>query len=523
MAKKRSYGVELLIKGKDLASPTINRVGRSLKLLTSPIRSLGRLAKGLGGLIEKVPGLAILGSWVGSLAGHFKELALSAATYADTLDNLRNHTGINAKAIQSVAFAADHAGVPFEQFSQGLRKMTEVLGRGVQASQLKMLGKGARGFVQALKGAKTPTEQFELILSQMAAIPDTAKRAAFGMAFFSEPGVKLAAIATNGADGIRQMRIEAERLGIVMSDEDISKADQFADSWANIGKLVDSTKRDFGAGLVDGLLPALQDLLTYAKANRKEIGAFVKELGRKVGGGIVDAAKAIRSAVTWIVENKSEVIGVMEKVGYGVAALAGLSVLGPILAGLAASPFFALIAAAVAGVAWLLANTPKEARSEAQVDDAFVQNVKSDGWAGGFGISFVESVAAAATNAMNPSDENRAAAYNRFGRLGRSVAQQDEMLSESVDRKRKRNFDDSAVFNSAAMSQVRAIRDPSGLGMSFGGPLQDQSVEVKVIIEDKGGNTDGDPKVKAPGAARVSAVTKGNTGKRSQVYADGGR
>jgi hypothetical protein len=75
------------------------------------------------------------------------------------------------------------------------------------------------------------------------------------------------------------------------------------------------------------------------------------------------------------------------------------------------------------------------------------------------------------------------------------------------------------VENRERLRMARTQTLPESLFMSGA----NQSIEVKVVIEDKGGNTDGDPKVKAPGAARVSAVTKGNTGKRSQVYADGGR
>ncbi len=336
MAKKRAYAVQLVITGKDLVSSVLGKVGRGVRALVGgPLRGLaamGRLlgsaASGIGGLVEKVPGLSLLGYGVASLVGHVRDLAVSASDAGSVFNDLGVQTGIGTRALQEVAYAADQAGVPLEQFRAGLQKMTATLGRGVKASQLQMLGRGARGFVKALKEAPTAGDKFELVLAQMAAISDTSQRAAFGMAFFGDAGVRLAAVAGDGADGIKRLRREAHELGLVMDEDAIARADEFGDTWGALSKTLTGAKRDFGTGLIEGLLPGLQELLGYTKSNRKEMGALIRDLGKKVGTGIIDAAKWVIKAVDWIVTHKGDIIDVAKKVGIALAALAGLKVLG---------------------------------------------------------------------------------------------------------------------------------------------------------------------------------------------------
>lgn len=509
MAKKRSYGVELVIRGKDLASATIGKVGRGLKLLVSPLRGIAAIGRGLGGLIEKIPGLTFLGVGVARLGGALHGLAMGAAEAGSAFNDLGAQTGIGTRALQEVAYAADQASVPFEEFQAGLRKMTATLGKGVGPKQLRMLGNGAAGFANALKKAKTPGEKFELILAQLADIPDATKRAAFGMTFFGKAGTKLAGLGAEGAKSIKAMRQAADASGEIMSDEEIKRADEFGDTWGALVKTFGSAKRDFGTGMIDSLLPDLKNLLEWTKTNRKEIGLFLKDLGRKTGAWIVEAAKSIKSAVEWIVANKADVIDVMEKVGIGVAALMGISALGPILSALATNPIFALIAAAVAGLTWLIANAPPAATQD-EKDNSLVTAQKEGGTLGG-----AKATMGAAMRG------NPMGFVQGIMDVGNFVSDEDQQIAEARDRQRASNFAQSDSFNRGIMSVVREAKAPGselgGVMQSGAGPAKDQSIEVKVVVEDKGGNTDGAPKVKATPGVKASARTSNTRSPQSHL------
>lgn len=498
MAKERKYAVWLELKGKDSASAMFSKAGRGLRtfggFLASPLKAIDQVGKGFGSFLEKVPGLSIITSKVMELGGALKNLALDTAGYADTLDNLRSATGISAQKIQEVAFAAEHAGVPFEMFQQSLRKMTEVLGRGVKGKELfASLGSGAWSFAKALKAAKEPGEQFELILSQMAAISDPTKRAAFAMRFFSEGGLRLSAAAHGGAAGLKAMREEARRLGIVLSDEDIKSADEFGDTWANLMKTVDATKRDFGLGLIDTLLPEAKELLGNFKDNRKAIGEIVRDLGRDVGGGVLAVARGLKDAFEW---SK----GAVEWLGGP-----GLELVGVGLALLAKNPFFAAILAAKAAIEWLIDNTPKP-KTEEEIAKERLEAVKKDGVLGG---------AMATMGAATVGKPGPWGLVTGLTGVGDFVSRSDDILAEDrgvvLKHETRREAEDLALRLTAAMEEV------GGSGIA-----EDQSIEVSVNLNAPPGVVDGAPDVKAPVGTRIKS-RQVNTGAMTTSHLKGSR
>lgn len=487
MAKKRTYPIELVIRGKDLASAAIAKVGRALSF---PAKAL----RGLGGFIEKIPGLTIAGIGLSQVAHGLKDLAVGAAEAGSVFNDLGTQTGIGTRALQEVAYAADQAGVPLEEFRAGLQRMAATLGKGIKASSLRMLGNSAQGFARAVNKAKSPGEKFELILAQMAAIPDATKRAAFGMQFFGRAGVRLAGLAGDGADGVKRLREEAEALGLVMSDEDIKRADEFGDTWAALGKVFESGKRDFGGGLIEGLLPDMKALLGNVKENRKEIGAMLKDLGRDVGRGIIDVAHGIKDAFLWAK-------GAVE----WLAGNSGVVAIGGALTLLAANPFFAAIAAAVGSIKWLIDNVPKPVSQETK-DKSLIAGVKRAGTLGG-AMSIADS-------ALDKGGLLGIA--NSIAEIGGFVANQDQVLAEAMDRNQRANFNKSEAENSvfrmaAAAERAVAIDAPT---------WQQQSVDVTVTVEDPGGVTS-DPKVKATKGVNAKAKTRGNVGARTASHLRG--
>ncbi len=489
MAKKRTYPIELVIRGKDLASAAIAKVGRALSF---PMKALS----GLGGFIEKIPGLTIAGIELSRVATGLKDLAMGASDFGSKFNDLAAQTGIGTRALQEVAFAADQAGVPFEQFTAGLQKMTATIGKGVGARQLGMLGKNARGFAAALKKAPDTGARFELVLAQMAAIPDATKRAAFGMTFFGRSGVKLAGLAGQGADGIKALREEAEKLGLVMNDEEVKRADEFGDTWAALGKVFESGKRDLGTGLIEGLLPDMKDLLGNVKANRKEIGAMLKDLGRDVGHGLIDVAHGLKDAFVWAK-------GAVE----WLAGNSGVVAIGGALALLATNPFFAAIAGLVAAVKWLQ-DQKAPAQTQSEADKGFITGVKKHGALGG---------AMAAMETSIREQPRGVGAMMGLINAGLAVRDQDQLMAEAQDRERQRMHQQSEAENAVLRMAAAASR-----ATDMGSPTWDQqSVDVTVTVEDPGGLTSGDPTVKATKGVSAKAKTRGNPGARTTSHLRG--
>jgi len=532
--KKRSYAVEMVIRGKDLVSSVMGKVGRSL---TSLARLPGRVFSGIGGFLEKIPGLSILGGGIASAVGGLKDLVTEVGDLSGNLTDLTQRTGLSTRQLQEMGFAAEKVGIPLDEFNASLLRMTGVLGKGVGGSQLRMLGRDATGFARALKAAKSPAEKFELVLGQMAKIADTNKRAAFAMTFFGKAGVKLAAVATDGADGIKSMRLEAQRLGLVLSDEEIARADKMSDTMESLGMVAKGVKRDFAGGLIEAFLPELEDLLKYVRENRVAVRDLVREWGRKIGTGIVDAAHALVGAVKWIVDNKDTILSVVAKLASALVALKALELTRGIFGALGG------VGGAVAGAG-------------AGAGAAGAAGAGTSAVGGAVGVAARVLGPAAAAIFLDPNadedsgiraQDNRRAGLNiwraKYG-LGAPIdfaaldAGRDalvkslpEDLATSARNGILQGFDTiGAAFTSAveAQAQSAAVADAMGgwrsmfsgaLG-SFVAPPKEEKVEVVVRLE---GVTDGAEVTQVKATSGVRAKVSGGVGVRSTSHLKGGR
>lgn len=505
MGKSRAYAVFLEIRGKDKFSAQFAKAGRSLRtfgsFIASPLKAIDKLGDGFGSFLEKVPGLAVLGRtamWVGN---ELRDLALGASEAGSKFNDLSAQTGIGTRALQEMAYAADQAGVPFDDLRGALLMMTQTLGKGVSRKQLfASLGKDTNHFAKALKEAKTPGEKFELVLSQMAQLKDPLKRAAFATTFFGRAGTKLAGAGAEGAESIRKLRQEAQDLGLVMSEEDIARADEFGDVWGSFGKVLGSLKSDFGGGLIGALLDPMKDLLGYVKENRKEIGATIRELGKKVGGGIVDLAK-------WLPGAFETVKGVVEWLGG-----TGLTLVGAGLSLLAGNPWFAAILAAKAAIEWMIENTPKPA-DQKEKDNALIAAQKKDGTLGG-AMAVMGGETQGQTGPLGWAAGLMAA--------GSFVANEKQWVDEAKDRQRKRNMEESQSFNDAQMATLRMMQGGGTpmdnlAGMSLS--LPEQSFAITVDINAPEGVV-GKPDVKAPPNTKTSSRQL-NKGSRTTLKGGG--
>lgn len=114
MAKKRSYGIQLVITGKNLAKATLQGLAKGLQ---APIDAVKKLGAGFGSLVEKVPGIYLLGRAVGSVARETVALVRGLGDYAGDVIDLSARTGIGTDLLQEFGFAAQKVGINTEQSS----------------------------------------------------------------------------------------------------------------------------------------------------------------------------------------------------------------------------------------------------------------------------------------------------------------------------------------------------------------------------------------------------------------------
>lgn len=204
--------------------------------------AIGRMAGQVGAAVSRVGGLlntiyrnvfsvhtAIVGLVGGGIVASVKGALESAAAIRD----VGQAANASTRYIQEMRYAAAQNGASAEVMDDALTKLNKNLGEfrttgaGPAATTLKQLGLD----VAVMNGEFGRTDEaMDVILSRLQAVKSDADRAAMAADLFGKAaGPKLAELMKLGTDGIQAAREEARRLGLVLSDEMIAKADDADD------------------------------------------------------------------------------------------------------------------------------------------------------------------------------------------------------------------------------------------------------------------------------------------------------
>ena len=180
--------------------------------------AMGAAVKGFGGALAS--GLAI-----GLLAGAAKK----ALDYAGSLAEVAQQLGVTTKDLQVFRYAAGQVGVKQEQLETGLSKLTITLGKVAAGAKEPAKALAAIGVSAAQLKGKDTGEAFRIIADGLQKVTDRSQRAAIEVALFGKSGAQLDNLLAGGSKAINELSQAAEKLGIVLSDEQIQRADETAD------------------------------------------------------------------------------------------------------------------------------------------------------------------------------------------------------------------------------------------------------------------------------------------------------
>jgi hypothetical protein len=184
----------------------------------------GGIAKSLG----RVKGL--IAGFTGALAlGGLTAAIKSSLEYASHLTELGETLGLTAKDLQTFSFAAGQVGVAQEELENGIQKLTISMGKAQVGSQAQVKAFKAIGIsIDEIKGKNTG-DVFRLIAEKLQNVTDRSQRAAVEVALFGKAGAKLDNLLSGAEGKLSELTDAAEKLGIVLSEDEIRNADRTAD------------------------------------------------------------------------------------------------------------------------------------------------------------------------------------------------------------------------------------------------------------------------------------------------------
>ncbi|MBX9859347.1 MAG: hypothetical protein K2Y20_07115 [Sphingomonas sp.] len=235
--------------------------------------NVAKMQKSLSGLTNalKVAGAALA-------LDQLRGVAQRALEYASSLGEVAQQLGVTTKDLQVYRYAATQVGIAQEDMDKGLAKLTLSLGKAEAGSKAQIAAFNALGISLDQINGKTAGDVIPLIAEGLARIPDPAHRAAIEVELFGKIGQRLDTLLSGGSQGVQDLADAAERLGIILSSEDIQRADDAADKIAAVNKVLEAqiAKRvSENADAIINLAQAWQGLVDVATRGSSKLVEFI--------------------------------------------------------------------------------------------------------------------------------------------------------------------------------------------------------------------------------------------------------
>lgn len=227
------------------AAKTAGQVASSYRTLDAGLERVSGRIKGFGAAV--VASLS-----VGALVG----LARAGLDYASALGETAEQLGVSSEAMQRYRYIASQTGIEQDAMDKALQRLTRTIGEAAsgskaQAEAFNSLGISVRDANGDVRDAADIIPELADKYSQMSS---AAERAATETKFFGKAGQQLDPMLKLGAAGLKEMSDEAERLGLIMSEALIAKADAAADKLSTLEKVLQVQVATAVAENADGIL-----------------------------------------------------------------------------------------------------------------------------------------------------------------------------------------------------------------------------------------------------------------------------
>jgi len=231
---------QLVIEGKNNAS-------KAFKQADDQLLGISSAAKKAGAALLATFSVAAIGVWV-----------KNSIVAADQARKTAQSIGLTTESFTGLQFAASQSGVATTEFAGALTRLSRSLSDaatkgGIPADVFAQLGISVLDAEGNLRSADTVLADLADTFQNM---PDGVEKTAAAVELLGRSGARLIPLLNGGSEGIKALTEQAERLGLVVSDEQAAASERFNDNIAALG----GASRGAANTVAGELLPTLNEM-----------------------------------------------------------------------------------------------------------------------------------------------------------------------------------------------------------------------------------------------------------------------
>lgn len=269
----------------------------------------------VGNMKKAIVGLAAAYVSLNSVKA-FSNVIKGSIDAADALGKTAQTMGLATSSYSKLTYAAEMAGIQQGQLDSSLKALIRSSGQfvrdggGPASKAMEELGISAEF---ARKNFTSTERTFEIVMDRLSQMPDGFRKTAIAQEIFSKSGGDMIRLAEGGAESLKKMGEEAERLGIVVGDDFAKNAANINDQFTRLSRIGTGIANTITSQILPSLVafaktaqeafqkPAV-DAENFAKISFGAIENTVKAMGflRDVGTGISLAFDAVQYSVLFM-------------------------------------------------------------------------------------------------------------------------------------------------------------------------------------------------------------------------------
>ncbi|EKH9212918.1 hypothetical protein PN39_05545 [Vibrio anguillarum] len=250
----------------DIAKLTVALYANSAQF-TSELKKSQKNAKTWSDSISKTVSVAAKATAAAATAaaGALALVYNQQAAIIDQTAKFADRIGISTEALTQFRHASELTGVGAKNLDMSLQRMTRRIaeaaqGSGEAAPALKQLGLDAKQL-----GEMTPDQQLYVLADAFTQVESQSERVRLAFKLFDSEGVGMVNMLAGGADGLRSMADEADRLGITLSRVDAAKVEMANDAMYKVGVTTTAVKQEITTQLAPIVAALADEFLNYSQ------------------------------------------------------------------------------------------------------------------------------------------------------------------------------------------------------------------------------------------------------------------